>query len=79
MQWLTTWLARWRQRRATQRAPLGERDQAQQLVDAIDRGGLPLNPARVNQIARGLGLEVSRHASVEHTVARIRQALARGG
>ena len=28
------------------------------IESAVDRGGLPLNPARVNQIARSLGLEV---------------------
>ena len=44
---------------------------------AIDRGGLPLNPAKVNAIARKLGLEVSRRAPVEHTIARIRAWLAR--
>ena len=79
MQWLKTWLARRRERRAAQQLPLGEREQAQQLIAAIDRGGLPLHPARVNQIARSLGLEVSRHATVDDTVQRIRQALARGG
>lgn len=57
--------------------PSTERQQAQALVDAVDAGGLPLNPARVNQIARQLGLEVSTRAPVEHTVARIRAALAR--
>ena len=39
--------------------PSTEQQQAQALVDAVDAGGLPLNPARVNQIARQLGLEVS--------------------
>jgi hypothetical protein len=72
MRWLTTWLARRRQ-------PPTDEAQARALIAAIDRGGLPLNPARVNQIARGLGLEVSRHAAVEQTVERIRQALARHG
>lgn len=48
---------------------------AMSLVKAVDAGGLPLNPARVNDIARGLGLEVSRTASVEDTIARIRKAL----
>lgn len=70
MHWLTSWLARRR------RAPTDDQ-QARALIAAIDRGGLPLNPARVNQIARGLGLEVSRHAPVAHTVERIRQALRR--
>jgi hypothetical protein len=51
--------------------------QAQALVAAIDAGGVPLNPARVNQIARALGLEVSAHAPMEDTVARIRAALQR--
>ena len=59
--------------------PSDEWRQARALIAAIDRGGLPLNPARVNQIARGLGLDVSRKAPVEHTVARIRAALARAG
>ncbi len=71
MQWFTSWLARRRQ------PPAGEQQQARALIAAIDRGGLPLNPARVNQIARGLGLEVSRHAPVADTVERIRRALAR--
>lgn len=70
MRWLTIWLARRR------RAPT-EDQQARDLIAAIDRGGLPLNPARVNQIARSLGLEVSRHAPVADTVDRIRQALKR--
>ena len=50
---------------------------AKQLIAAIDRGGVPLNPATVNQIARNLGLEVSRKAPVEETIERIRKALAR--
>lgn len=70
MRWLKTWLAR-------RRPPPSDHQQAQALITAIDRGGLPLNPARVNQIARGLGLEVSRHAPVADTVERIRQALSR--
>lgn len=58
-------------------APLSDLDQARQLIAAIDRGGLPLNPARVNAIARNLGLDVSRRAPVEATIERIRQAIAR--
>ena len=50
---------------------------AKDLITAIDAGGLPLNPARVNDIARQLGLEVSSRAPVEDTIERIRQALAR--
>lgn len=51
--------------------------QARELVAAVDAGGLPLNPARVNALARALGLEVSTRAPVEQTVERIRAALAR--
>lgn len=54
-----------------------ERQQAQALIAAIDAGGMPLNPMRVNQIARALGLEVSAHAPMEDTIARIRVALQR--
>lgn len=55
--------------------PLSAPQQAAQLIVAIDAGGIPLNPARINDIARQLGLEVSRKASVENTIARIRAAL----
>ena len=54
-----------------------EIQQARALIEAVDRGGLPLNPAKVNAIARNLGLEVSRHAAVEQTVERIRACLLR--
>lgn len=50
---------------------------ARALIAAIDAGGIPLNPLRVNTIARALGLEVSRQAPVEETIARIRAALDR--
>jgi len=50
---------------------------AHELIAAIDKGGLPLNPAIVNQIGRSLGLEVSSKARIEDTVERIRQALQR--
>ncbi|MBI2733003.1 MAG: hypothetical protein HYX44_06830 [Aquabacterium sp.] len=50
---------------------------AHELIAAIDKGGLPLNPAIVNQIGRSLGLEVSSKACIEDTVERIRQALRR--
>jgi len=57
------------------KSPKTERQRAQALIAAIDAGGLPLNPARVNDIARQLGLEVSRKAPMEDTIARIRVAL----
>ena len=50
---------------------------AKNLVAAIDAGGLPLNPARVNDIARQLGLDVSSKARMPETIERIRQALDR--
>lgn len=58
-------------------APLDDIAQARALIRAIDAGGVPLNPARVNAIARGLGLEVSGKARVEDTIERIRAALLR--
>ncbi|MGC4061098.1 MAG: hypothetical protein QM749_09845 [Aquabacterium sp.] len=51
--------------------------QARALIAAVDAGGVPLSPAKVNQIGRALGLEVSSKAPVEDTIERIRQALAR--
>lgn len=56
-------------------APVSDRQRAQDLIAAIDAGGVPLNPARVNDIARKLGLEVSVKAPVEETIARIRAGL----
>ena len=58
-------------------APLTDLQQAQALITAIDAGGIPLNPLRVNVIARSLGLEVSRSAPVDETIKRIRAALLR--
>ena len=59
------------------RPPVSDHQRALDLIRAIDAGGLPLNPARVNAIARSLGLEVSREAPMPDTVERIRQALQR--
>jgi len=64
---------------AAKKAPLSDIAQARQLIAAIDRGGIPLNPARVNAIARNLGLEVSRKAPVEETIERLRKAVERAG
>ncbi len=50
---------------------------AQSLIKAIDGGGVPLHPGKVNHIARQLGLEVSSKASMDQTIQRIREALAR--
>ena len=65
------------QRRKQTRAPASTIEQrAVSLLAAIDAGGIPLNPAIVNNIARQLGLEVSVHAPMDETIARIRAALA---
>ena len=49
-----------------------ELQRAQALIAAVDAGGIPLHPAKVNQIARALGLAVSREEPLEATIARIR-------
>lgn len=59
--------------------PVSDIDQARRLLAAIDCGGIPLNPARVNAVARSLGLEVSKHAAVADTIERLRAAVKRGG
>jgi hypothetical protein len=47
------------------------------MLTAIDAGGVPLNPAKINEIARSFGLEVSKNAPVEETIKRIRAAVKR--
>ena len=42
------------------KAPLSDIEQARRLIAAIDRGGIPLNPARVKAVARNLGAGVSK-------------------
>lgn len=54
-----------------QRRP-SEQLRALALLAAIDAGGVPLNAAKVNDIARQLGLEVSIKAPMSETIARIR-------
>lgn len=73
--WIKLWTKRWL---APAQDPSPERQRALELIAAIDAGGVPLNPARVNDIARQLGLEVSTRASVEDTIVRIRAALEYG-
>ncbi len=70
------WLRRIRQRLFKAKIPT-DIAQAQSLILAIDRGGIPLNPAIVNRIARNLGLEVSAKAPINQTIERIRACLAR--
>ncbi|MFY8044461.1 MAG: hypothetical protein ACOVOD_16200 [Rhodoferax sp.] len=69
MHWLDFLLGR--------RKPLTPEQRARDLIKAVDAGGLPLNAAIVNDIARQLGLEVSSKARIEATIARIRDALGR--
>lgn len=49
-----------------------------ELLRAIDAGGIPLNPAIINRIARDLGLDVSSSAATDLTILRIRAAVERG-
>jgi hypothetical protein len=57
--------------------PSAAQQRAADLIAGIDAGGLPLHPARVNDIARQLGLPVSKSEPVGDTVVRIRTALKR--
>ena len=50
-------------------------NRAKQLLVALDQGGIPTDPIRVNNIARALGLEVDASAPMEETIARIRLLL----
>ncbi len=72
-----SFLARIRARWFSSPPPLSPEERARQLIQAVDRGGIPLNPARINAIARDLGLEVSRKSRPEETIERIRLALGR--
>ena len=70
-------LLNWLQRRLFKCQALSDIEQARMLIQAVDRGGIPLNPARVNHIARNLGLDVSTRAPVDQTIARIRAGVQR--
>ena len=74
---MLTWIRRSFRLHARRPSTLSDIDQARQLIAAIDRGGIPLNTAKVNAIARDLELEVSTRARLDETVQRIRQALSR--
>lgn len=58
----------------SRRQPLSPEQRALDLIKAIDAGGIPLNPAVVNDIARKLGLDVLITAPMDETIARIRIA-----
>jgi hypothetical protein len=72
MRWIRTLLKRKRQPQ-----PPSARQRATDLIAAIDAGGVPLHPGRINDIARNLGLEVSSAAPMDQTIVRIRAALSR--
>ena len=56
--------------------PRTAEQRARDLLRAVDAGGLPLNVAVVNHIARELGLDVSRKARMPETIERIRRVMA---
>lgn len=70
-------VAAWIHRLKPRRKVLSVEQRARDLIRAVDAGGLPLNAAIVNDIARGLGLEVSARAPMPETIERIRKALGR--
>ena len=59
----------------SRRQPLSSEQRARDLIKAIDAGGIPLNPAIVNDIARKLRLDVLITAPMDETIARIRIAI----
>jgi hypothetical protein len=48
---------------------------AKALLKAVDRGGIPSNPAKVNDVARKIGLTVSTSAPMSETLDRMRKKL----
>ena len=50
---------------------------AKALLKAIDKGGIPTNPIKLNHVARRLGLEVSPSAPMSETIERMRECLKR--
>lgn len=68
---------RWLDFLRKRRTPPTAEQRARALIQAVDAGGIPLNAAVVNDIARQLGLEVSSKAAMDDTIARIRRALGR--
>jgi hypothetical protein len=49
--------------------------QAKKLLAAIDQGGIPTDPIRINNIGRALGLEVLPCAPMAETITRIRDVV----
>ena len=61
------------------RQPADDLERARALVHAADRGERPIDPDKVRELARALGLEVSSHASASEAIDKIRRELARRG
>ena len=59
------------------RPALTDLDRARALLQAVDRGGVPLDPVLVNGLARRLGMDVSRRAPMTDTLGRLRVWVAR--
>lgn len=74
-QGMLDWLKRLLSWPSRKKSACSDHQRAVDLLAAIDAGGVPLNPARVNDIARALGLEVSRHAQMKDTLERIRAVI----
>jgi hypothetical protein len=72
---LSTLLARYLGGTRPQRKPIPVEQRANDLIAAIDAGGVPLNPFIVNDIARQLGLEVAPESRMKDTIAGIRKVL----
>ena len=51
--------------------------QARKLLAAIDQGGIPTDPIRINNIGRALGLEVFPNAPMAETISRIRDLVSK--
>ena len=69
----------WLQTLLTPRNLIPEERRAMDVLAAIDSGGVPLDAALLNNIARRLGLEVLTTAPMNTTIERIRAELKRRG
>lgn len=54
-----------------------EFETARDLLRAIDKGGVPLNTAKLNSVGRDLGLDISKNAEPADTIKRIQAAVQR--
>ena len=61
------------------RQPADDLERARALVHAADRGERPIDPDKVRELVRALGLEVSSHAGAADVIDKIRRELSRRG